>query len=131
MSLFLEVSVVDPEVATIACYGQIVAGDEAFELRAELRSLLDQHAHLIVDLEHVEKMDCAGLGSIANAAAQAIASRRRLEVRGSHGVTEKMLELARLNDAVGLTDPELSEAAQIPYAGPFADWTPNDRAQSA
>jgi anti-anti-sigma factor len=112
----MEVRVEEPS-AVVTCLGDVTAGESAFELRAELRALLRQHDSVVVNLEHVGKMDCAGLGSIANAVAYAIAGRKHLSIKGGHGITEEMLELSRLNGAVGPTDPEESEAARRPYEG--------------
>jgi anti-anti-sigma factor len=75
-------------------------GERIDALRATVYELLYRYERVVLDLENVHRIDGAGLGVIAGAAAMAVIGGRNLGVAGASGVVDESLTMTRLKTAV-------------------------------
>ncbi len=81
------------DTPVLTCRGSIIRGNESEALHAALSQLLGAADRVIVNLQQVHKIDCAGLGVIAALAGQAETGRKSLELCA---VSEPVRALLRL-----------------------------------
>jgi anti-sigma B factor antagonist len=99
MSLALEISRFD-NVTVIACRGRIVFGEETTTFCRTVRDLLPQSPRVVLNLQAVDYMDSAGLGSIVGLL---LAARR---INGDLGVcepssrVENLLRITKLESVI-------------------------------
>ena len=61
----LKIAIKDEQgVAVVYCNGRIVFGDEASELREQVKGLLGTHKHVVLNLGGVSYIDSGGLGTL-------------------------------------------------------------------
>ncbi len=86
----------------LACHGNVVCGEESEALQAALAHLLADQGHdrIAVNLQHVRKMDCAGLGILASAALRARQLGKSLELIAVPAAVQSMLRMTRLDSVL-------------------------------
>jgi anti-anti-sigma factor len=84
----------------LICHGHVIYGDETEALRAALGRLLLVGDRVIVNLQYVRKMDCSGLGALADAARRACLSGRSVELCSVPSNVKRMLMITRLHLAI-------------------------------
>ena len=127
MSLALEISRVE-NVAVVACRGRIVFGDESTEFCRNIRSLLPEGPHVILNLQDIEYIDSGGLGSMVGLL---LAARR---LNGDLGIcqpssrVENLLRITKLWSVIpvfptvedGIAEFRKTRAAVLKPQGNFA-----------
>jgi anti-anti-sigma factor len=101
----------------LTCHGHLVAGKEAEALLAALGHLLSSDlTRVIVNLQHVRKMDCAGLGVLADAARRARQMGKSLELTAVPAHVRRLLQITQLDSAFGASGPQSQGASQVTAA---------------
>ncbi len=92
----------------IVCHGNVVAGAEAESLRAAIDHILASNVERVaLNLQHVRKMDCAGLGVLADAARRARQMRKAIELKSVPQRIQRILKVTRLDLALAVYGPSL------------------------
>lgn len=86
--------------ALVTCSGSLVLGERIDTLRATLYELLYRYENVVLDIDKISRVDAAGVGVIAGAAAMALISGRSLAIRGARGLVDQALRLARVDAAL-------------------------------
>jgi len=110
VELVLQVESHHHKVALI-CSGKLVAGDEAEALQAALSRLLEASEGVTLNLGSVYKIDCAGLGVIADAARRARLAGRSFELCAVPDAVWRMLRLTGLHQALTIQGVQPSAAS--------------------
>ena len=78
------------------CHGHLICGNEAEALQAALIRLLTVTDSVTIDLRHVRKMDCAGLGIIVRAMRDAAQNGKTVQLRSVPRHVRSLIELTGL-----------------------------------
>lgn len=114
MELTLEVQRQDDK-PILYCHGHVICGDEAEALQAAIAKLLAVAEHVMVDLQDVRKMDCAGLGVIVTCLDLARQRGKALELRSVPKHIRQMIRVTGLQGYLNVADQPYS-----PSVGAFA-----------
>lgn len=91
----------DPRVgehaAIVHCVGRIVYHQEARMLGDTVRSLIENHDRVVLDLSEVQDVDSAGLGTFASLYLYAKEQRRTFELMNPRACVRDLLELTHLD----------------------------------
>jgi len=96
--------------AVLRLKGRLVAGEEADKLESEVRSQLDQHLDVVLNLKEITFVDSSGLGAMVRLRVQAQA--RKLHVVLCE-VTQRQRDLLRMTNLEPLFQIYESEAAAV------------------
>ncbi len=110
MNLSMEVRATGSS-AIVICIGDILLGQGVDILRTTLYGLLHRYDRVTLNLQGVDRLDCAGLGAIASAAGIAARSNKSLSVCGAYGLVDQVLTLTRLCTVFETYDPREAVAA--------------------
>jgi anti-anti-sigma factor len=103
-----------PDAIALVCHGNVIYGDETEALRAALGRLLVVGDRVIVNLQYVRKIDCAGLGALADAARRAALQNRSLELCSVPARVKTMLRITGLHLVIPMHEnqpwPEICRA---------------------
>lgn len=82
----------------LSCHGNAICGEESEALQAALVHLLaaEGRDRLVVDLQHLRKLDCAALGVLADAALRARQIGKSLELANVPAAVQALLRTTRL-----------------------------------
>ncbi len=113
LSLRLETSMLGKAVV-VHCSGRIVYRYEAAALSHKVAGLLENHALVILDLQHVSAMDSAGLGELVALQMWARGHGRSLRLSGVTSRIRALLELTNLTSILEVfaTEQHAIEAPQ-------------------
>jgi anti-anti-sigma factor len=81
----------------LTCHGHLICGQEAEALQAALGRLLIVARGVTLDLGDIRKIDCAGLGVIAEALRVARLSGKSLELRSVPPNVRQLMEVTGLS----------------------------------
>lgn len=84
------------ETNVVECRGGIVCGNECEQFRKLLCEALQRGGPLVVDMSGVTRIDCAGLGALADAARVAHERGIPAALIGAHGMVAALLVLTGL-----------------------------------
>ncbi len=87
------------DVLLLSCLGNIINGEESEALHAALIHLLGTRdsERVVVDLRGVRKVDCAGLGVLADGARRALKAGKSLQLANIPRGVFHLLQLTRLS----------------------------------
>ncbi len=88
------------DVAIVSCRGDLLRGEPARRLRAQLSEVMDRHRRVAIDLASVTRMDAGGLGSLAIVIAEARAKKCALAMKAPMGRVRRLLSLTRLDTQI-------------------------------
>ena len=113
LSLRLETSTLGSAVV-VHCSGRIVYRYEASALSHKVAGLLESHALVILDLQHVSAIDSAGLGELVALHMWAQAHRRCLRLSGVSSRIHALLKLTNLTSILEVyaTEEHALDASQ-------------------
>jgi anti-anti-sigma factor len=106
-------------VTVVDCAGKLVAGLDVQSLNEQVRSCLDNHASVVVNLGAVTFIDSSGLGLLVRLANTTRNSGPGLRFCGANDQIQKILELTKLKDVlrVHATEEQAIEAFSMKSIG--------------
>ena len=105
MSLTLQVRTWD-KCAVVRCQGEMLAGPEANALKRTVASLLKSYRRVVVNLQELKRLDCAGIGAIVACASLAWSEQKSLALCCVSEPVRKLLELTHLTAFLTLHESE-------------------------
>ena len=101
----LQVNVSDGALE-LSCHGNLVCGQEAEAFQAAINRLLSSSngEPIFICLSQVRKIDCAGLGVIAEAARHALDEGRILQLKSVSPAISRMLRFTRLDSILQVVE---------------------------
>lgn len=83
-------------VVIIDCYGRIIMGDETASLRQQVKELLNQSRHIILNLADVHYIDSSGLGTLVGLYTSARNVGGEIKLAALTGRVKDVLQITKL-----------------------------------
>lgn len=83
-------------IAIVDCYGRIIFGEEASELRQVVKQFLSEDRGVVLNLQHVTVLDSSGAGTLVGLNASAQTSRKQLKLANLSSRIRDVLAITRL-----------------------------------
>ncbi len=112
MTLALEINRFD-NVTIVACRGRIVFGEETTRFCQTVRDLLPRDPHVILNLQGVDYIDSAGLGSIVGLVLAARRGNGELGICEPSSRVEDLLKLTKLSSVIPMFRTQEQALAQF------------------
>jgi len=93
-------------VTVVACQGRIVFGDEASELREQLKKLLGSTRSIVLNLSGISYIDSGGLGMLVGVYSSARASGADIKLTGLGPRLRDVLQITKLATVFEVYDTE-------------------------
>ncbi len=90
------------ETLVLSGQGQIIRGPEAEALQAVLLHMLASHNQVVLDFSSIRRMDCAGLGILADACARAREQGKSIELCGVCRLIREMIQCTGLDKVINI-----------------------------
>lgn len=125
MELCIEIHHAEPDIAILQVSGKLKLGAERDQLEKQVASLLLRNQRrLVVDLAGVDRIDSAGIGTLAQCAYRASRAGAGLRVAGGNQHVQKLLDMVGLNLVIDCF-PRLEDALRnfpVRQPGDKARW---------
>ncbi len=98
----------DNSVVILDITGQVVLGESADQLSAELSALLDDKEieGVLINMENIDYMDSTGLGELVGHLTRFSENDKRLRLVKPNRTITKLMQLTRLNELVKVYNSE-------------------------
>ena len=83
-------------VVIIDCSGRIIMGEETAFLRHQVKDLLNESRHLVLNLAEVDYLDSSGLGTVVGLYSSARSAGGEIKLAGLTGRVKDALQITRL-----------------------------------
>lgn len=93
-------------ITVIDCVGRLVAGEDSAALNSKVRSCIDNHVDVVVNLHGVSFIDSSGLGTLVRLAATTRHTPAGVRFCGANDQIRKVVELTNLSGTLQLHESE-------------------------
>jgi len=83
-------------VAIVDCSGRIVMGEETAFLRHQVKDLLNESTHIVLNLAEVNYLDSSGLGTLVGLNSSARSAGGEIKLAGLTGRVKDVLQITKL-----------------------------------
>ncbi len=100
-------------VTIVDCYGRIVFGEEASELRQIVKGLLTEDRPVVLNLRHVTALDSSGAGTLVGLNASAQTNLKQLKLATLSPRIRDVLSITRLISVFEIYESEYDAVASF------------------
>jgi anti-sigma B factor antagonist len=104
-------------VVIIDCYGRIIMGEETASLRQQVKELLNQSRHIILNLADVHYIDSSGLGTLVGLYSSARSVGGEIKLAALTGRVKDVLQITKLGSIFEFYDTAEQAASTFEPAG--------------
>ena len=84
------------DVIIVDCAGRIIMGDETALLRHQVKDLLNESRHLVLNLSDINYLDSSGIGTLVGLHSSAAKMGGQIKLAGLTGRVKDVLQIAKL-----------------------------------
>ncbi len=85
-----------PQATVVECVGRVVFGDETTMLRAEVKNIIRESPHVVLDFERVRDIDSGGVGTLLAILTSAVSAGGTLKLARINSKVRQTLSITRL-----------------------------------
>ncbi len=105
-----------PQATVVECVGRVVFGDETTLLRAEVKNIIRENPHVVLDFERVRDVDSGGVGTLLAILTSAVSAGGTLKLARINNKVRQTLSITRLLGVLRAYDTVEEAVAAMPAA---------------